>query len=79
MIKDYVSGVVNACGEILHGASAKLVDAEDNIIYIGDPIYVVLKDIDAEGMDQVWKRAEIRRNQLKTKKAQLLGSCFVLF
>ena len=55
MIKDDVSGVVNACGEILHGASAKLVDAEDNIIYIGDPIYVVLKDIDAEGMDQVWK------------------------
>lgn len=58
VVKDYVSSMVDACGEILHGAFAKLVDPEDNVIDIGDPIYVVLKDIYAEWMEQVWKWAE---------------------
>lgn len=55
MVQDYVSSMVDACGQILHGAFAKLVDSEDNVIDIGDPIYVVLKDIYAEWMEQVWE------------------------
>lgn len=47
--------MVDACGEVLHGAFAKLVDSEDNVIYISDAIYVVLEDIYAEWMEQVWK------------------------
>lgn len=47
--------MVDACGQILHGTFAKLVDSEDNVIDIGDPIYVVLKDIYAEWMEQVWE------------------------
>lgn len=48
MVKDYVSGMVDARGEILHAAFAKLVDSEHNVIDISDPIYVVLEDIYAE-------------------------------
>lgn len=55
VVEDYVSSMVDACGEVLHGAFAKLVDSEDNIIYISDAIYVVLEDIYAEWMEQVWK------------------------
>lgn len=55
VVKDNVSGMVDACGEIHHGAFAKLVDSEDNVIGIGDSIYVVLKYIYAERMEQVWK------------------------
>ncbi len=55
MVEDYVGCMVNASGEILHGAFAKLVDPEDNVIDVGDPIYVVLKDIYTEWMEQVWK------------------------
>ena len=55
MVEDYVSSMVDACGEVLHGAFAKLVDSEDNVIYISDAIYVVLEDIYAEWMEQVWK------------------------
>lgn len=45
--------MVDACGEILHGAFSKLVDPEDKVIDICDPIYVVLKDIYAKWMEQV--------------------------
>lgn len=54
MIEDDVSCMVDACGEIFHGAFAKLVDPEDNVIDICDAIYVVLKDVYAEWMKQVW-------------------------
>lgn len=67
MVKDYIGSVVDACGEIFHGAFAKLIDPEDNVVYISDPIYVVLKDIDAEWMEQVWKWAEKERSMSKTK------------
>lgn len=53
MVEDYVGSVVDACGQVLHGAFAKLVDPEDNVINIGDPIYVVLKDVYAVWMQQV--------------------------
>ena len=55
VVEDDVSSMVDACGEILHGAFTKLVDPEDKVIDIGDPVYVVLKYIYAEWMEQVWK------------------------
>lgn len=55
MVQDYVSSVVDACGEIFHLAFAKLVDPEDKVVDIRDPINVILKDIYAEWMEQVWK------------------------
>lgn len=45
--------MVDACGEILHGAFAKLVDPEDKVVDICDPINVVLKYIYTEWMYQV--------------------------
>lgn len=55
MVQDYVSSMIDASGEILHGAFAKLVDPEDKVVDIRDPINVILKDIYAEWMKQVWK------------------------
>lgn len=55
VVQDNVSSMVDACGEILHGAFAKLVDPEDKVVYIRDPINVILKDIYAEWMKQVWR------------------------
>lgn len=68
VIKDYIGSMVNACGEIFHGAFAKLIDPEDNVVYISDPIYVVLKDIDAERMEQVWKLGRKREKRVKKQK-----------
>lgn len=53
MIQDYVCSMVDACGEILHRAFTKLVDPEDKVVNICDPINVVLKDIYAEWMEQI--------------------------
>lgn len=53
VVKDYIRSVVDACGEILHCAFAKLVHPEDNVIDIGDAIYVVLKYVYAERMEQI--------------------------
>ena len=58
--------MVDASGEILHWAFAKLVHPEDNVIDIGDAIYVVLKYVYAERMEQIWTTS--RRNWLKKKK-----------
>lgn len=51
VVEDYIGSVVDACGEILHCAFAKLVHPEDNVIDIGDTVYVVLKYIYAEWME----------------------------
>lgn len=53
MVEDNVSSMIDACSEILHRALPKLVDPENNIIDICDAIYVVLKDVYAEWMEQV--------------------------
>lgn len=66
VVKDYIRSVVDACGEILHCALAKLVHPENNVIDIGDAIYVVLKYVYAERMEQIWTAS--RRNQLKKKR-----------
>lgn len=55
VVEDDVGGMVNACGQILHGTFAKLVDSEDNVVDVSDSIYVVLKNIYAEWMEQVWE------------------------
>lgn len=54
VVEDYIRSVVDACGEILHCAFAKLVHPEDDVIDIGDTIYVVLKYVYAEWMEQIW-------------------------
>lgn len=56
VMQDNICSVVDACSEILHWAFAKLVDPEDKVVHICDPVYVVLKDVYAEGVEQVWKR-----------------------
>lgn len=66
VVEDYIRSVVDACGKILHCTFAKLVHPEDNVIDIGDTIYVVLKNVYAERMEQIWTTS--RRNQLKKKK-----------
>ena len=46
--------MVDASGQVLNRAPAKLVDPEDHIVDISDPIYVVLKDVYAERMEEIW-------------------------
>lgn len=53
VVQDDVSGVVDARSQILHSAFSKFVDAEDEVVHVRNTIYVVLKDIYAEGMEQV--------------------------
>ena len=50
MVQRDVCGVVHAGGQVLCGAFAKLVDAEDDVINVGHAVNVVLKHIDAERM-----------------------------
>lgn len=63
MVQHDVSSVVDSGGEILHGAFSKLVDSEDNVIDVRDSVDVILKDIYAEWMKQVWNQRERPRNQ----------------
>lgn len=58
VVEDDVGGVVDASGEVLHGAFAELVDPEDDVVDVGDPVYVVLKDVDAERMEEVCEQEE---------------------
>lgn len=50
VVQDYICGMIDACCEILHWAFAKLVNAENKVVHEGDSIYIILKDVDAEGM-----------------------------
>lgn len=56
VVEDDIGGVVDASGEVLHGAFAELVDPEDDVVNVGDPVDVVLKDVDAEWMEKVCNR-----------------------
>lgn len=56
VIEGYVSGVVDASGQILRLAYTKLVNPEDNVIGVGNPINVILKDINAEGVEEICKK-----------------------
>lgn len=48
--------MVDASGQILCLAFTKLVNSEDNVIGVGNPIYVILKDINAEGVEEICKK-----------------------
>lgn len=56
VMEGYVSGVVDASGQILCLAFTKLVNSEDNVIGVGNPINVILKDINAEGVEEICKK-----------------------
>lgn len=45
--------MVDARGQVLHGAFAKLVDPEDDVVDVRDAVDVVLEDVDAERVEQV--------------------------
>lgn len=77
VVEDDVSGVVDASGEVLHGAFAELVDPEDDVVDVSDAVDVVLKDVDAERMEEVWKREEeehrgtLRRRKISRRENQI--------
>ena len=54
--EDDVSGVVDACGQVLHGALAKLVHSEDKVVDVGHAVDVVLKHVNAERVQEIWER-----------------------
>lgn len=53
MIQDDVSGVVNACGEILHGTFSEFVDPEHKIVDVRHSVNIVLKYVNAERMKKI--------------------------
>lgn len=53
MIQDDVSGVVNACGEVIHWTFSKFIDPEHKVVDVRHPIDIVFKYINAEGMKEV--------------------------
>lgn len=55
VVQDHVRGVVQAPRQVDQGAVSELMDLEDTVIDVGDPIDVILKDIDAEGVTQAWE------------------------
>lgn len=69
VVEDYIRSVVDACGEILRCAFAKLVHPEDNVIDVGDAVYVVLKYVYAERVEQIWTGSG--RNRLKREQTQV--------
>lgn len=54
VVEHYVSGVIDACGQVLRCASAEFVHAEYIVVDVGDSVDVVLKDIDAERVKQIY-------------------------
>lgn len=79
VVEDDVSGVVDASGEVLHGAFAELVDPEDDVVDVGDPVYVVLKDVNAEWMQKVWKQEEDNVKVLVNLKIEFFFLGFLVF
>lgn len=57
-MQDDVGGVVHAHRQVLDGAFAKLVHSEDVVVDVGDAVDVVLEDVDAEGVTQLWLRKQ---------------------
>lgn len=58
VVEHDVGGVVEAGRQVGDSLVPKLVDLEDAVVDVGDPVDVVLKDVDAEGMAQPWGGAE---------------------
>lgn len=51
VVEHYISGVIDACSQILHCASAEFVDTEHKVVDVGNAIDVVLEDINAEWVE----------------------------
>ncbi len=69
VVQDQICGMVYACGQMLHCALAKLVDAEDKVVVIGHTVYEILKDVDTERMVQIWEREREKRCRYFTSQA----------
>lgn len=50
VIQGYIRGVVYSSCQVLNGAFAKLIHSEDVVVDVRDPVDVVLKHVDAEGL-----------------------------
>lgn len=59
MMQDDVCGVVHSDGQVLDGAFAELVHSEDVVVDVCDAVDVVLEDVDAEGMTQLWVKIRV--------------------
>lgn len=67
MVQDDVSGVVHSDGQVLDGTFAELVHSEDVVVHVRDAVDVVLEDIDAEGVTQLWVKSRVTvKDQLVT-------------
>lgn len=75
VVQDHVRGVVQAPRQVDQGAVSKLMDLEDTVIDVGDPIDVILKDIDAEGVTQAWGE-DVEGTQTLVTLSRALASWF---
>lgn len=53
VVQHDIGSMVNAGGQVLHNALAKLVHPEDDISNVGDTVDIILKYINAEGMEEL--------------------------
>lgn len=60
MLQDDVCGVVHSDGQVLDGAFAKLVHSEDVVVHVCDAVDVVLEDVNAEGVTQLWVKSRVK-------------------
>lgn len=51
MVENYIGSMIHARRQVLHGTSAKLVNTEDQVFGVGDSVNVILKYINAEGVE----------------------------
>lgn len=59
MMQDDVGGVVHSNCQVLDGAFAKLVHSEDVVVDVCHAVDVVLEDVDAEGVTQLWVKSRV--------------------
>lgn len=67
--------MVQAPRQVDQGAVPKLMDLEDTVVDVGDPIDVILKDIDAEGVTQAWGE-DVEGTQALVTLSRALASWF---
>lgn len=62
MVQDNVSGVVHSDGQVLNWTFAEFVHSEDVVVDVRDAVDVVLEDVDAEGVTQLWVKCRVTVN-----------------
>lgn len=72
MVQDDVCGVVHSDGQVLDGAVAKLVHSENVVVHVRDAIDVVLEDVDAEGVTQLWATTTTKESHRQRPSGQLI-------